>query len=110
MKKVTKPEAERYDWLLTESGTDTDGAIVRILPDRTVKEIKKHIQDKIRYVKKNDSCYDYGTERLKEIVERKYDGKLYSVYGYAVGSDWHTDFEAHVLDLIDIEYRKEKAA
>lgn len=108
--KIVIDKTETYDWLLTISGTETDGSIVLILPNRSVQEIKRYIQNEIKCEKRNADDYNYGTETLRDIVIRTFDDEIQSVYGYAVFSNSHIDYEAHILDKIAIEYKEDEVA
>lgn len=107
MKKVKINENEIFDWLFVESGTETDGSYVCMLPNQSIRDIKKYIKEQVRYEKNNTDGYDYGTEYLNDIEIRTYNNEVHSVYGFAVFSDSHIDFEAHRLDKIEIEKKQE---
>lgn len=91
-----------YNWIMTESGSCSDGSCVTIFYERTVKEMKNIIKKKALIIKTTDPTYDYGTETIKDIEER-YDNntkELLSLYGYTVSEDNHVDIEAHRMDKI----------
>lgn len=60
----------------------------------TKAQIKKYLVSLVRDSKGDpeDTGYDYGTDKIKD-VEEKDNGNLYA---YAVFSDSHIDFEAHI--------------
>lgn len=108
MKKVKINENEIFDWLFVESGTEADGSYVCMLPNRSIRDIKQYIKEQIRYEKENTDGYDYGTEYIKDIEVRTYNNEVHSVYGFAVFSDSHIDFEAHRIDKIEVKKKQEK--
>ena len=93
---------KKYNWLLTKSGTDSDGSEITYIKDKTINEIKQKILQIVNQYKKTLKKYDYGTETIEGIEERRNSKskKTYSVYGYIVYLDGHLDIEAHRTDLI----------
>lgn len=108
MKKAKINENEIFDWIFVESGTETDGSYICLLPNRSIRDIKHYIKEQVRYEKNNTDGYDYGTEYLNDIEIRTYNNEVHSVYGFAVFYDSHIDFEAHILDRINVKHKQEE--
>lgn len=99
-----KKENEKFDWLFVESGSTTNGSIVTIMPNLTVKEMSKYIVSIVKRVKKEkENLYSCGSDSLKRIMIRKNpnDNKIDSIYGYVLTSE-NTDYEAHILNRIKV--------
>ena len=95
---------KKVDWLLIESGSETDGSFPVFYRNRTISEMKKIIANEVKNIKKTTepSCFEYGTTAIKDI-EQRYDlnGKeLITLYGYISFSDSHLDIEAHIVNKI----------
>ena len=98
MKKTDK----KYDWLFVESGSTTNGSIVQIMPNLTVKEMSKYIVNLVKQTKKEkENLYDLGTDALYKLIIRTNpnDNEIDSIYGYVLTTE-NTDYEAHILNRI----------
>ena len=98
MKKTDK----KYDWLFVESGSTTNGSIVQIMPNLTVKEMSKYIVNLVKQKKKEkENLYDLGTDALYKLIIRTnpQDNEIDSIYGYVLTTE-NTDYEAHILNRI----------
>ena len=98
MKKTDK----KYDWLFVESGSTTNGSIVQIMPNLTVKEMSKYIVNLVKRTKKEkENLYDLGTDALYKLIIRTnpQDNEIDSIYGYVLTTE-NTDYEAHILNRI----------
>ena len=97
-----KKENEKFDWLFVESGSTTNGSIVQIMPNLTVKEMSKYIVNLVKQTKKEkENLYDLGTDALYKLIIRTnpQDNEIDSIYGYVLTTE-NTDYEAHVLNRI----------
>ena len=95
---------EKTDWLLIESGSETDGSFPTFYRNKTISEMKKIIVEETKNIKKTAECssFEYGTTAMKDIEERKdpSQNELISLYGYICFSDSHLDIEAHIANKI----------
>ena len=97
-----KKTDEKFDWLFVESGSTTNGSIVQIMPNLTVKEMSKYIVNLVKQTKKEkENLYDLGTDALYKLIIRTnpQDNEIDSIYGYVLTTE-NTDYEAHVLNRI----------
>lgn len=97
-----KKENKKFDWLFVKSGSTTNGSIVQIMPNLTVKEMSKYIVNLVKQTKKEkENLYDLGTDALYKLIIRTnpQDNEIDSIYGYVLTTE-NTDYEAHVLNRI----------
>lgn len=97
-----KKTDEKFDWLFVESGSTTNGSIVQIMPNLTVKEMSKYIVNLVKQTKKEkENLYDLGTDALYKLMIRTnpQNNEITSIYGYILTTE-NTDYEAHVLNRI----------
>lgn len=90
------------DWILTVSGSDTDGSHVTIYHGVSVEDMKQIIVDKIAAAR--EDSFDFGTETIDDVEERITvdTHRLSSLYGFVSCLDHHTDYEAHLLNMVTI--------
>ena len=92
-------KSKKYDWIITVSGTETDGTDVSLFQG-TLAGVKNTLWNKIKDSMEAgdfDKEYDYGTITKKDI---EVDDTNTYLYGYLVFSDYHLDFEARRLDTL----------
>ena len=96
LKENKENEDSEQKWIVTVSGTETNGTSVEIVigsKDQVKNYILKLIKDGI---KEDEDRFDYGTESLSDLEEK--DGYI---YGYSVFSDYHMDYQADRMDTLD---------
>ena len=59
----------KMDWILTVSGSDTDGSTVTIYHGVSIEDMKQIIVDKI--AANRESSFDFGTETVDDDGEQK---------------------------------------
>ena len=92
----------KTDWILTVSGSDTDGSHVTIYHDVSIEDMKQIIVDKIAAAR--EDRFDFGTETIDDIDERITldTHRLVSLYGFISCRDHHIDYEAHLMNMVNV--------
>ena len=90
------------DWILTVSGSDTDGSTVTIYHGVSIEDMKQIIVDKIAAAR--EDSFDFGTETIDDVEERITvdTHRLVSLYGFISCLDHHTDYEAHLMNMVRV--------
>lgn len=92
-------KSQKYDWIITVSGTDTNGTDVSLFQG-TLAGVKNTLWKDIKSsmeIGDFDKKDDYGTITKKDI---EVDDTNTYLYGYLVFSNYHLDFEARRLDTL----------
>ncbi len=92
---------KRKIWIIGICCTDGDGVDVDKI-NGTTSEVKEYLLRLVRAEKAdNKDAWDSGTEKISEIEEIKNsDGKITSLYAYNVFSDYHTDYQATLEEVV----------
>ena len=86
-----------YNWVLTICVSDGRGSNTQIVEATTAK-IKRYLMDVIKNDRKNyKEGYDYGTTGIRDLDNT---GDIY-FFGFNQYSDYHVDYEAYRLDMIE---------
>lgn len=90
---------EIMDWIIGISISEVDGIELYSFTG-TISQAKEKLIALVREDKENDFSYDYGTEKIEDILDFS-NGGNYEFYASATYSDYHIDYTAKELSHIE---------
>ena len=86
----------KKDWIIVIGGTEVDDVLVYKFTGTDYQVRRKLLQMVLNDMENDKEAWDYGTDKLEEIVVQN-DGR---VYAYGVYYDYHIDYAATPFDQL----------